>query len=371
MNNQNYNRILPINNSQFLNSSVRDLNKDIDERKIVLIIFELMNYINKAFIIDYIIQVDIFLGNDNIICINNIQLFNNNEFNETNVSLNIDITQINETYLKYPHFQILKVNKCSDSINNKMLLKEIEIDNLSVLSNNKYNYKERMPFSPLNLDKYKKIVLNPLGLKNPSIYCYMNCCLQILLSIPELNYFFLNKKYKQEQSHKTLISDDYSNFISLYLYFKNHQETQMDLPPSMFDICNSLVPKGVMNDCEEFLILLLQSIQEELNYKKCKNNSIRNIDENDIEKRWSLYREENSSFADSIFTGYISSTVICNKCNKTSCNYEPFMDLSVPIPKNDKSIKKCLNIYFEIESIDCNYHCDNCNNYTNVSIQII
>ena len=67
MNNQNYNRILPINNSQFLNSSVRDLNKDIDERKIVLIIFELMNYINKAFIIDYIIQVDIFLGNCNII----------------------------------------------------------------------------------------------------------------------------------------------------------------------------------------------------------------------------------------------------------------------------------------------------------------
>ena len=167
MNNQNYNRILPINNSQFLNSSVRDLNKDIDERKIVLIIFELMNYINKAFIIDYIIQVDIFLGNDNIICINNIQLFNNNEFNETNVSLNIDITQINETYLKYPHFQILKVNKCSDSINNKMLLKEIEIDNLSVLSNNKYNYKfnKNKPFYCLDLDSYKKIFLNPLGLK--------------------------------------------------------------------------------------------------------------------------------------------------------------------------------------------------------------
>ena len=189
MNSQNYNRILPINNIQFLNSSVSDLNTDIDERKIVLLIFELMNYINKAFIIDYIIQVDIFLGNDNIICINNIQLFNNNEFNETNVSLNIDITEINETYLKYPHFQILKYKK-SDSINNKMLLKENERDSLSVLSNNKYNYKEGMSFSSFNLDKYKKIVLNPLGLKNPSIYCYMNCCLQILLSIPELNYFF-------------------------------------------------------------------------------------------------------------------------------------------------------------------------------------
>ena len=115
----------------------------------------------------------------------------------------------------------------------------------------------------------------------------------------------------------------------------------------------------------------MKSIQEELNHNKNNKNeninNFNNIDDTDIQKKWCLYREANSSFTDSIFTGYICSTVICNKCNKSSCNYEPFMGLSVPIPKIDKSIIRCLNTYFEVESIDCNYHCDNCKYNTSVS----
>ena len=382
MNNPNINDIPPINNSQFLNSSFRNLNNDIDERKIVLLIFEIMIHINKTFIVDYILQANISQDKDNIIYINinNIQIFNNNEFNETNVSLHRNITDIKETYLKYPHFQIMKNNKLSESssnrilnLNEKEIISRTDIETVSHSSNTKYSYKENMSYSVFNLDIYKKIPLNPLGLKNPSIYCYMNCCLQILLSIPELNYYFLYKKYKQEQNHKTLICDDYSNFISLYQYFLNHKESQMDLPPYILDICNSLLPKGIMNDCEEFLILLLKSMQEELNHnykKNCNQNGNCNIDDKDIQKKWCLYREANSSFTDSIFTGYIRSSVICNKCNNSSYNYEPFMDLSVPIPKSDKSIKRCLNTYFEVESIKYDYHCDNCNCKTNVRCKL-
>ena len=379
MNSNNY--ISFINNAQFLNKSLKYLNPNIDERKIVLLTFELMIYIHKSFQIDYIIQVNISYDEENIMYINNdIQVFNNNEFNETNVSLHKNTTTINETYLKYPHFQIIKPNKNSDisSNSNKIInINEKELislnDNISTSSNAQYDFKENVSLSSFNLDKYKKIILiPPLGLKNPSFYCFMNCCLQILLSIPELNYFFLCKKYKLEQNHKTLICDDYSDFISLYQYFINHKEKQMDLPPSMTDICNSLVPKGIMNDCEEFLNLLLKSMQEELNHKYNKKVNINGngniLDDKDYQKRWILYREENSSFIDTLFTGYIRSTVICNKCNKYYYNYEPFMELSVPIPKSDKSIRKCLNIYFEEELIDCNYHCENCKNKTDVRL---
>lgn len=377
MNNSNINNIPLIINSQFLSHSFKHLKNDIDERKIVLLIFELMKYVQKTFSIDYIIQANISIDKDNIILVNDIQIFNNNEFNETNVSLHRVNMPINETYLKYPHFQILKNNRSSEISSNRILsngekelLSKTDKDTISIISNTQYSFKENMSSSSFNLDCYKKISLAPLGLKNPSIYCYMNCVLQILLSIPELNYYFLYKKYKQEQNHKTLICDDYSNFISLYQYFLNHKENKMDLPPSMLDICNSLLPRGIMNDCEEFLMLLLKSIQEELNhnYNKKKIENIHNIDDKDIQKKWWLYREANSSFTDSIFTGYICSTVICNKCNKSSYNYEPFMELSVPIPKTDKSIKRCLNTYFEIESIDCNYHCDNCKYNTSVRI---
>ena len=383
----NSNNKFSINNSQFLNSSLNDLNNNVDERKIVLIIYELMNYIHNSFSIDYIIQANISLGKDKKIYIDEIQVFNINEFNKVNVPLDKNITPvpINDTYLKYPCFQILKKSNNSDLISNEIISKNTEKKNIEEIqitsSNTNYNFEESMSSCCFNLDLYKKISLNPLGLKNPSVYCYMNCCLQILLSIPELNYYFLNKRYnKNEQgnNNRTLICNDYSDFISLYQYYINHKQNQMDLPRSMFEICNNLVPKNVMNDCEEFLILFLQSIQEELNYNSNQNNinNNRNInnnndDKNDIQKRWCLYRERNSSFMDSVFTGYLRSTVICEKCNKSSYSYEPFMDLSVPVPKTNKSINKCLNRYFEAESIDCNYHCDNCKNYTKVSHKIL
>lgn len=376
INNSYNNSINKIYNCQFLNSSFKYFSSNIDERKIVLIIFELMNFINKNFYVDYIIQANISIEKDYLIYINNIQVFNNNEFNEINISLHNDLSSINDSYLKYPNFQIIKSNSGSNctsiktiNINEKELISRTDQDTNSIFSNSKYSFKDNISFSSFNLDSYKKINLFPLGLKNPSIYCYMNCCLQILLSIPELNYYFLYKRYKQNINRKTLMCDDYSNFISLYQNFLNQKKNQMDLPQSIFDICNSLVPSNVMNDCEEFLFLFLKSMQEELNHNSIKNFG--NFVENDIQKSWKIYRESNSSFIDSIFTGFISSTVICNICKKYSYNYEPFMDLSVPIPTDDKSIKKCLNIYFEVESIACNYRCDNCKNITSVSISII
>ena len=364
-NSNNNNNIHPINNSQFLNTLHNELNENIDERKIVLLIYELMKYINNTFILDYIIEADISLdsNNDNKVFINKIKVYNRSDFNATNVPLPRNQTSVNDSYLKYPHFQLLINNQ------NKMELNQnqnINKENLLSAQNNEYSFNEEMSYKSFNLESYKKIMLNPIGLKNPSIYCYMNCCLQILLSIPELNYFFLYKKYKENEDNKALICDDYSNFIALYAHYEKNKQSYMELPMTMFDISNTLVQKGLMNDCEEFLFQFLKSMQEELNIK---NKFYRSANEDDnIQKRWLLYREVNSSFIDSLFTGFIRSTVICNNCNNSSFNYEPFMNLSVPIPKSNKSVKKCLNTYFEVENINCDYHCDNCKRNTDVSM---
>jgi ubiquitin C-terminal hydrolase len=322
-----------------------------------------MKYINNTFILDYIIEADISLdnNNDNKVFINKIKVYNKCDFNETNIPLGRNVASVNESYLKYPHFQLLINSK------NKMLLNQnINNEHLLTPQTSEYNFNENMSYTSFNLESYKKININPIGLKNPSIYCYMNCCLQILLSIPELNYFFLYKKYKESEDNKALICDDYSNFIALYAHYQKNNQSYMELPRTMFDISNSLVQKGLMNDCEEFLFQFLKSMQEELNIK---NKLYRTVNEDEsVQKKWYIYREVNSSFIDSIFTGYIRSTVICNKCNNSSFNYEPFMNLSVPIPKSNKSVKKCLNTYFEVENINCDYHCDKCKRNTDVSM---
>ena len=53
---------------------------------------------------------------------------------------------------------------------------------------------------------------------------------------------------------------------------------------------------------------------------------------------WSIYREVNPSFIDSVFTGLMTSTVKCLKCSHCSYTYDPFLDLSVSIEKKKKNI---------------------------------
>ena len=366
---QNY--LSPLNNSQFLEPNKTMLKQTIDEREIILIIYEIMNYIHSTFLYDFIIEGKIDLNDYGIVIMHKVKVMGYKEFIEPDFRTDKKYS-INNSYVKYPHFQIeidntptIRVNTIKKELS--LISKSNKESTITIVSNSKYYY------NPENnktfvLDSFEKKYLEPIGINNKSIYCYMISCFQVLLSIPEMNYYFLYKKYKKSEQ-KTLICDDYSEFISLYEYFQKNNKNQIDIPPSIYNICHSFLQKDVMNDCEEFFILFLKSMQEELNMK-INGNKINNNNENknDIEKIWNDYRKENDSFIDGLFTGLIRSTVICNKCQNEFYNYEPFMDLAVPIPKKNKSILNCLNIYFDCEYIECNYHCEKCKFDTNVSM---
>ena len=368
-----YNNYLsPLNNSQFLNPNKTMLNQNIDEREIVLIIYEIMNYIHSTFLYDVIIEGKINLNDYGIVILHKVKVMGFKEFIEPDFRTDKKYL-VNNSYVKYPEFQI-EINNSPPIKENKIIKKELSLinksdkeSNISIVSNSKYYYNPEKN-KLFILDSFEKKYLEPIGINNKSIYCYMISCFQILLSIPEMNYYFLYKKYKKPEQ-KTLICDDYSEFISLYKYFHKNNKNQLDIPPSIYKICHSFFQKEVMNDCEEFFIIFLKSMQEELNMKingiKINNNKKQ---ENDIDKIWNEYRKDNNSFIDGLFTGLMRSTVICDKCQNEFYNYEPFMDLAVPIPKKDKSILNCLNIYFDCESLDCNYHCGKCNFDTNVSM---
>ena len=361
----NYNNIIPLNNSQFLNDDKTALKDFIDERNIVLIIYEIMNYIHTTFIYDFIIEAEIYININDIALIKNIKVLQYNEFIEPENGYNNNNDPINNPFMKYPQFNF-SFNE-TQKPKKKELLSMSDKESTTVISNGKYN------FNPENnklflLNSFEKKYIDPIGINNKSIYCYMISCFQVLLSIPELNYFFLFKKFKT-LTKKTLICDDYSDFISLYHYFQKNHKTHMNLPPSTYEICHSLLPKGVMNDSEEFFILFLKSIEEELKIKcNSKNENNNNTSKNDIENLWMEYRKNNSSFIDGLFTGLIRSTVICNLCNNETYNFEPFMDLAVPIPKKNKSIIQCLNKYFDYEVLDCEYQCQKCQSKTSVSL---
>ena len=273
----NNNDIITLNNKQFLNNNRTYLKDFLDERNMVLIIYEIMNFIHSTFIYDYIIEAKINISNDGFAIINQVKIMNYQNFIEPDFRYNNKYS-IKDSYLKYPQFQLLindgKEETISKPKENDLISKSSTNNDIkSIVSNSKYIYNSEGN-QIFILDIFERTYLNPIGIMNRSIYCYMISCLQVLLSIPELNYYFLFKKYKRPEQ-KTLICDDYSNFISKYQNLEKNQK-HMKLPSSIYSICNSLLQKGIMQDSEEFFILFLKSMKDELNpniiYKN--NNTI-------------------------------------------------------------------------------------------------
>lgn len=276
------------------------------------------------------------------------------EKNEKEKKENKIIENRNEKNNKINQDKNKEKNNKTDDTNNKILNDEKKEEM------KKYIFNESQ--LTINLSDYTGETISPVGLINPSIYCFMICILQALLSIPELNYYFLcgfflgdNKEDKNENEMTTCIA--FHNFIKSYLMGKKY----ISIHKQLFRICNDLLGGMRMHDSQEFFVCFLDAIQKELNStEKC------NIPEKaTMEERWVMYRKVNNSFIDSIFTGLMRSTVQCKKCKYKSYTYDPFIDLSVSINKY-KNLEKCLKQYFENEKIACEYKCEHCKNVAKV-----
>lgn len=189
----------------------------------------------------------------------------------------------------------------------------------------------------------------------------MNTCLQCLLSIPELNGYFLTQKYKYDKVSK--ISQTASNSLYDLICIYNKSKGSLKACESVFKICHSFLERNQQHDCQEFLRRFLSKIQEELNYNKKYSFP----DKATYQAVWEIYRQNNPSFIDNLFCGLMRSSVICNKCKYKSDTYDPFLDLSVPIKrKKMDTLDNCLENYFSEEFIDCEYKCSSCKRKTTV-----
>ena len=246
--------------------------------------------------------------------------------------------------------------------------KELENEEIEIKNGKIKEYLFNDSKLTIDLSSFEGEEIKPIGLINPSIYCFMICILQALLSIPELNFYFLSKLYstkslnKSKYENQTILCDIFHDFVKSYLLGKKY----IEIPKGLKGKCIELLGGMRMHDCQEFLVCFLEALQEELNTKEKYN-----IPENaSMELKWILYRKANSSFIDSIFTGLMRSTVQCKKCNYKSYTFDPFIDLSVSINKY-KNLEKCLKQYFENEKMDCEYKCDKCKQVSKVSKLII
>ncbi|WCJ33193.1 Ubiquitin carboxyl-terminal hydrolase 2 [Euphorbia peplus] len=165
------------------------------------------------------------------------------------------------------------------------------------------------------------------GLVNLGNTCFFNSVMQNLLAMDKLREYF----YNQDASYGSLT-------IALKKLFHETMETgghkNVINPRAFFGCICSKAPqfRGYQQqDSHELLRCLLDGLSsEELAVRKRVNAS--REDGNSL--------KEGPIFVDALFGGRISSTVSCTQCGHSSTVYEPYLDLSLPVPMKKPATKK-------------------------------
>lgn len=156
------------------------------------------------------------------------------------------------------------------------------------------------------------------GLVNLGNTCFFNSVMQNLLALDRLRDYFLNQDASMGQLTISL--------KKLFAETKPEMGLKNTINPKSFfgSICTKAPQfRGYQqHDSHELLRCLLDGLYtEELAHKKHITAS-----KNDVVVNKDL------TFVDAVFGGQISSTLCCVECGHSSTVYEPFLDLSLPVP---------------------------------------
>ena len=199
--------------------------------------------------------------------------------------------------------------------------------------------------------------LKPVGMANESFYCYMNSCIQGLLSIGEFAQYINEERYKSAVNNK-----NYKFWKGVNDIVSSHNKRGSDcMPKFLRKISATIFDPDEQHDAHEFLRFLLSGLQDEINLTRPKKA----VELTDPDTSWAYYRKYNVSIVDELFAGQLVNRVTCSSCKHVSTTYDPFLDLSLPIiPGKSRNIDDCLETFQKEEEIKDGYVCEKCKSKT-------
>ncbi|ODN89679.1 ubiquitin carboxyl-terminal hydrolase Ubp16 [Cryptococcus wingfieldii CBS 7118] len=194
------------------------------------------------------------------------------------------------------------------------------------------------------------------GLYNPSMACYANATLQILLHTPPvLNLAMAHDPTDCTQKRK-------KNFCMLCTlktmaegsHWNGRKAYSPEVHRSLSQIKKGF-SKNKQEDTHEFFRFVTDALQ---------NTALANLPKDTPEK------VKHTSFVYRIWGGRVRSRVVCSRCNKPSDTFDSFLDLSLDVNRQGKkSIKGMMQGFTKEDKLegDNKYHCDNCKKKANAT----
>ncbi|RMZ82217.1 hypothetical protein DV738_g1753, partial [Chaetothyriales sp. CBS 135597] len=186
------------------------------------------------------------------------------------------------------------------------------------------------------------------GLSNLGNTCYMNSALQSLRSVRELTDYFLHDEYKRELNRDNPLGHD-GNVALAYgqLIHQIYADGTNSCSPSKFKATIGRYGPNFsgyqQQDSQEFLLFLIDGLNEDLNRIR-KKPYIEKPDSTDAmvndkqalqqfaHQNWLDYKARNDSVVTDLFAGMYKSQLTCPVCHKVSIIFDPFTNLTLPLP---------------------------------------